>query len=199
MRKTFLMFGLVAASLLALVDDASAQRFRRRGGITVDVGTPYYYSDGRGYYNDGRGYFNDGRGYYYDSPSFNGSRSFYYAPNDWYSADCAHAHAGSDFRQSGYFDPNSSMIQVFVPVADAQIWFDDTATTQRGMERVFQTGALQQNGTYTIKAKWTENGKTVDQQRQVQITPGQSVVVDFRMNQGEKLSQPKGEKLPQPK
>jgi uncharacterized protein (TIGR03000 family) len=95
----------------------------------------------------------------------------------------------SNFRQSGYMDPNSASVTILVPRPDAKIWFDDTPTMQRGMHRMYTTAPLQQSGgTYMIKAQWDDNGRPMDQQRQVQVRPGQSVTVDFR---GEKLSTPR--------
>ena len=85
-------------------------------------------------------------------------------------------------------DPASATMTVLVPTQDAQVWLGDAPTTQRGMERVFHTHGLQQAGTYLIMARWTDNGRTVDQQRLVQVQPGQSVVVDFRTTPEEKPS-----------
>ena len=80
---------------------------------------------------------------------------------------------------------------VLVPTQDAQVWLGDAPTTQRGMERVFHTHGLLQAGTYMIKARWSDKGRTIDQQRLVQVQPGQSVVVDFRTTPGEKLPAPR--------
>ena len=84
-------------------------------------------------------------------------------------------------------DPASATMTVLVPTQDAQVWLGDAPTTQRGMERVFHTHGLLQAATYMIKARWTDNGRTFDQQRLVQVQPGQSVLVDFRTTPGEKL------------
>ncbi len=129
--------------------------------------TPGFYG-GYGY-----GY---GRGYYDSSPA--------------YYADPVVQVPDTDVRRSFYGDPNASTLTVRVPNADAQVWFDDSPTQQRGMERTFNTPALQQAGTYTIKARWNENGRTVDQERRVQVRPGQQAMVDFRTTPGEKLPAP---------
>jgi uncharacterized protein (TIGR03000 family) len=92
-----------------------------------------------------------------------------------------------DYRQSFSSDVACATITVLVPNQDAQIWLGDARTTQRGMTRIFHTPGLKQDGTYTIKASWINNGLTVDQQRRVQVQPGQSVVVDFRTTPGERL------------
>jgi len=205
MRKAILILGLVAATCLAATNDASAQLLRGRGiGIGRGYGGGYYGSGFGNYYGSGYGnYFGSGFGNYYGNgyynsgyypnyysgsyPSYYGSSYYgnsyspgYYSSTPMYYSNPVVQASGTDYRQSFTTDPNVSTLTVRVPNADAQVWFDDTATMQRGMERVFHTPPLQQAGTYTIKARWTDNGRTVDQQRTVQVQPGQSTVVDFR-------------------
>jgi len=136
--------------------------------VSISVGSGYYGSP----YSYGRG------GYYPRYYGYDYGPTYYPAPI--YYADPVLP--AVETRQSFYADPNTSTLTVLLPNADAQVWFDDAATTQRGMERTFHTPALQQVGTYTIKARWTDNGRTIDQQRRVQVQPGQAVVVDFRAN-----------------
>jgi uncharacterized protein (TIGR02246 family) len=64
---------------------------------------------------------------------------------------------------------------------DAEIFFDRTATTQRGSERRFVSPPLQIGNKYDyeIRARWTENGRTVQQTRKVSVTGGEAVRVDF--------------------
>ena len=78
---------------------------------------------------------------------------------------------------------------MLVPVADAQVWFEDTATTLQGMERLFQSPPLESNQTFTysIKARWMENGQAVTQERRVSVQAGQSITVNFRENQRENV------------
>jgi len=194
MRKTFVILSLVALAWVASANDAFAQRFRGggggrgvgvgRGGIGISLGTNY----GSSYY-DGR-YYNDGRGGYYNTPH---SGWFGYPSNSYY-VDPVEIPTFQP-QQSFYSDPNAATVTVILSDPNAQVWFDDAATSQRGMERSFQTAPLTQSGgTYTIKARWTENGRAMDQQRQVQVRPGQSVVVNFRDNPSERLPNPR---LPQ--
>jgi len=193
MRKSLLILGLVAITLATSASDAFAQR-RGGGGVNVGrngvswgngyrngyYGSPYY---GGGYYNSGyRGY----NGYYGGIGYNNYNRGFYSSPSYYYGSTPNYYYSDTvtvpppDYRQSFYTDPNSSTINVIVPTPDAQVWFDDSATSQRGMERSFHTPSLSQAGTYTIRAVWTEGGRTVDRQRQIRVQPGQSVTVDFR-------------------
>ena len=184
MRKTIFILGLVAATWLATTNDASAQRVRFGGGrgVSVDFGGRgggwggRNYGWGNGYYG-GRSYY----GSYY--PRYYGNAyypSYYYSTPTYYYSDPVAQVPATEYRQSFYSDPSSSTITVLLPSADAQVWFDDSPTTQRGMERIFHTPSLQQAGTYSIKARWTEGGRTVDRQRDVQVQPGQPVTVNFR-------------------
>ena len=210
MKKSLLVLGLVAVTLMASANEVFAQGiWIGRGGVSVGIGSGYY---GSGYYGSGYygspyyygapGYYG-GRGYYSTSPYYYGSRyyapSYYsYSPGYYYGTTPSYTYSNPiiptapiDIRQSAYSDPNSATITVFVPTADAQVWFDDNPTAQRGIERLFHTPSLQQGGTYMIKARWTENGRTIDQQRQVQVQPGQSATVDFRRNPAESVPSPK--------
>ena len=199
MRKTICTLLLIGVTLLASASDVFAQRVgagaaageRRRGGYG---GGGY---GGRGYGGYGRGYGGYGRGY--------GDFGFYGGSSVISADPITTATAGiithpittqvprpmrgpvvqtqpTVTSQSFYFDPNSATISVHVPNPDAQVWFDDAQTNQRGMDRTFHTPGLQQTGTYTIKARWTENGRTVDQQRQVRVQPGQSTLVNIQAN-----------------
>ena len=87
---------------------------------------------------------------------------------------------------------------VLVPAADAQVWFEDKATTQQGMERVFQSPPLEPNQkfTYTIKARWMENGQVVTQERQAHVEAGRSITVNFREKPRENVPAPLPDAIP---
>jgi uncharacterized protein (TIGR03000 family) len=125
--------------------------------------------------------------------SYRGGRSSSYNAPGVYSNGVAQTTTPN--RQS-FYPPgqNAVNIRVLVPNADAEIWFDDSTTTQRGMERTFQSPPLDINTryNYTVKARWTDNGQTVNQERRVEVQPGgQVTIVDFRAKTGEKLTVPK--------
>jgi uncharacterized protein (TIGR03000 family) len=192
MRKTFCILCLIAVTLFATANEAFAQRRGGGGGRGGRGG----YSRGYGGYGYGRGYgYYGGLGFYYGGPYYYGNGGYYYAPDSYagpsyYSGPVVQA-PPTDARTSFYpADPNVATIAVHVPNADAQVWFDDAATSQRGMDRTFETPALQQQGTYTIKARWMENGRPVDQQRQVRVQPGQSVIVNFQAPPSEGIAPP---------
>jgi uncharacterized protein (TIGR03000 family) len=110
--------------------------------------------------------------------------------------------ATNDVRQSFYMDPGqkSALIRVLLPRGDAEVWFDGAPTQQRGMDRMFASPALEAgNYRYTIKGRWTEEGRTVNRERTVEVRPGQPLTVDLRANPGEKLPAPKTNADPQAK
>ena len=51
---------------------------------------------------------------------------------------------------------------------------------------MFVTPPLQpgQEYTYTLKARWTENGQPVERTRQIMVRPGQTATVDFSQATG---------------
>jgi uncharacterized protein (TIGR03000 family) len=55
-------------------------------------------------------------------------------------------------------------------------------TTQTGVDRVFNTPALEmgKSYTYTVRATWMVNGKEVDRTKDVHIQAGQPTTIDFR-------------------
>jgi len=71
-------------------------------------------------------------------------------------------------------------VTVIVP-ADADVFIDGTQMTQTGTVRTFSTPPLEKGYrySYTIRARWTEDGSPVEQSRTVAVTPGKGVRVDF--------------------
>jgi uncharacterized protein (TIGR03000 family) len=188
MRQTLVTLGLVAVLLMTAANDAFAQRGGARGWGRGGWGNNgYYYGRNNGYWGRGgvyigiggwgSGYYGGGYypyysdGYYYSSPD--------YVTSDYYPAPVVQVPA-PDSQTSYYSDPNAATITVVVPNPNAEVWFDDVATAQRGNERSFTTPSLQKAGTYTIKARWTDRGRTINQERHIRVQPGQAVMVDFR-------------------
>jgi uncharacterized protein (TIGR02246 family) len=73
-----------------------------------------------------------------------------------------------------------AVITIALP-PDAEIFFDGAATTQRGSERRFVCPPLQvgKRYVYEIRARWTENGRSVQQTKKVSVRGGDRVRVDF--------------------
>jgi len=158
------------------------------GGVSIGVGYPGFYGGyGSGY---GDGYYG-GRYYggrYYDSG--------YYYPSDYTYSD---AYTYPSTIQQSYYPPSnqqSANVMVMLPNPTAQVWFNGAPTSQQGMQRTFFTPPLEPgNYSYTVKARWMENGQQVERDRTVSVQPGQTVNVDFRgtsgLNSGETLPLPK--------
>jgi uncharacterized protein (TIGR03000 family) len=70
---------------------------------------------------------------------------------------------------------------VRVPDANAEVWFQDHKTQQRGTVREYESSGLNPNQSYTfhVRARWTQNGRAMDQSRDVQVRAGQHVTVNF--------------------
>jgi uncharacterized protein (TIGR03000 family) len=75
---------------------------------------------------------------------------------------------------------NRARLNVRVP-ADALVWFDATRTASTGTLRSFQSPELTPGEiyTYTIRARWTQNGREVTQSRQVDVRAGAQVILSF--------------------
>jgi uncharacterized protein (TIGR03000 family) len=196
MRNTLLILSLAGLTVLASASDVFAQRRGSGGGrgyssgISIGVGRGGYYGPS-GYYG-GLGYspLYLGSGYGY-------SPSYYYATPSYGVIPMTYAEpAPTQIRQSYYGAPaalqQSVSVTVLVPAADAQVWFENRATTQQGMERLFESPPLEPNHnfTYTVKARWLENGRAVDRERRVSVQAGQSVTVNFRESSAENVPPP---------
>ena len=175
-RRRLGALALVVAAAVILIwpSVGSAQVFGRgwRGGRA------YYYD---GDYQSGwsRGY---GRGYYYGSgPGW--SDSGYYYPRTGFR--------GRGYRyQSAYPADGTSMMPadsarpvlttVRLPDANASLWIEGQEMGTAGITRRFFSPRLEPGSySYTFRATWSENGKNMDETRQVKVAPGDRIVVDF--------------------
>jgi uncharacterized protein (TIGR03000 family) len=84
------------------------------------------------------------------------------------------------FREAAPIDGSVATMNVHVP-ANAEIWFEGTKTGQSGDLRTFVSPPLESGRgfSYEVRARWTENGKEVDQTRKVSVHAGERVNVDF--------------------
>jgi uncharacterized protein (TIGR03000 family) len=181
MRKGLLVLSLVGLTVLASAGTVQAQRFGYWGGRGYYPQSGYYnsYYGGRGF----RPYYDT----YYQGYGYNHSLDYYYPPG--YVIDPAYdtppmavtPRVVQSFYPTVEAAPVATMT-VVVPTANAQVWFGGTPTTQQGTERVFHSPALTpgKTFTYTIKARWMENGKAREGTRQVDVQAGKSFTVNFR-------------------
>jgi uncharacterized protein (TIGR03000 family) len=78
-------------------------------------------------------------------------------------------------------DPSTALVEVRLPVADAELWIEGKKATRTGEVRQFLSPALQsgQDYFYTVRARWTENGKPLEAERRVLVRAGSTVTVDL--------------------
>jgi uncharacterized protein (TIGR03000 family) len=151
-------------------------------GAGIGWGYPGYGYYG-GYYPRYYGAYDDG--YLYSDPQLGSQYSLY--PDSQYA----------DATQSGLTNANDAGFIVRVPDPNAEVFFQDYKTQQRGTIRHFESDSLDPNKTYTfqIRARWMQNGQQMDQTRQVQARAGQNVRVDFANSA---IQQPPNEQIPTP-
>ncbi len=80
-------------------------------------------------------------------------------------------------------DARPVYLRVLTPQDDAKVLIDDRPTTQKGVERSFTSPPLApcQSFSYTVTAKWWPNNYTeVIRTRVVEVSAGQSILVDLR-------------------
>jgi uncharacterized protein (TIGR03000 family) len=136
-------------------------------------GYPFAFGIGIGFYaplNYGTFYYPD----YYIGPS--GSNYLYAPPPDGYSES-----GPEPSSPPAPASDQSVRVDVRVPVADAEVFFDDSKTSQTGMVRYFESPPLEPGAAYeyTIRARWIADGKPVTQTRKITVFAGQRVGVNF--------------------
>jgi uncharacterized protein (TIGR03000 family) len=197
MIRAILIMTLTGTTLAATAGDAAAQwRYRARGawgvGVTPYWGTGVYYSYGYpryGYY--GSPYYT--YGYSTFSPSYAYDSAQNYIPPTTSTSSYT---PQNGVAQAGYTTAGDSQFKatltVLLPSADADIWLGDTRTITQGMERKFESPALEpgRDYHYTVKARWMVDGKPVEQTRVVPVHAGQSSTVNFRDAISERIPQP---------
>lgn len=75
-----------------------------------------------------------------------------------------------------------ALIDVRLPVAEAEVFFEGTNTRQAGVRRLFQSPPVPPGATYyyKVRARWKQgDGKIVEQERNVGVRANETSVVDF--------------------
>jgi uncharacterized protein (TIGR03000 family) len=134
------------------------------------------------------GYY--GGGYYGYAPAY--SSYDMYAPAYGYPGYDYGPAPASEFygaSESAYYDAasrrptvdNTVVIKIRLPDAEAKVWFEGTPTSLRGTLREFESPQLTpgKDYTYAIRAQWTQNGKTLTQNREIRLQAGDRLTVDF--------------------
>jgi uncharacterized protein (TIGR03000 family) len=169
---------LALVTLLAVSDFCLAGRFG--GGRT---GVNYGYFPGR--YRGGYGgrYWNNG---YW--PGYYGGYDYGYVPS-YYPP--TYYPQPTDEQRSYYPPaqpaiqppaPATATIELYVPPS-AEVWFQGKKTTQTGTVRRFVTPPFSPGTTFTydVRIRWTDaNGEVQDETRNVTVTPGQQLILNFQ-------------------
>jgi len=153
--------------------------YYHRGGYYPGYGYWGGYGLGLGYY-PGYGY---GYGGYYDNGYYGPDvlpASGYAVPAQGYQPPYP-LQGPPGYAQAPVSDPNVAGFVVQLPDPNAEVWFQNYQTKQQGTVREYESSALNpgQTYTFTVRARWTQNGQTMDRTRSVQARPGQHVNVDF--------------------
>jgi uncharacterized protein (TIGR03000 family) len=167
----------------------------------------YGYGGGWGYYPGGIGYnyfprsygaftnygpsypaFNTAYAGYNTNPYYNGYNAAFGAQAN-YAAPAAYslmpsyvAIARSNRTVAAEYVIPDQPAEVIVHVPEgAELWFDGHQTAQTGTERTFTTPALEKGTSYhyEVKARWTRDGKAVEDSQRVQVYAGGSISVTF--------------------
>lgn len=131
--------------------------------LTLDFGPPTQVTAGSDLYEDPAAPNPSGTSYY-DNPL----NYPYYSPLP-------------RLQQSPQADRSTpAEILIRVP-ADAEVHFDGVPTTQKGAQRLFITPTLTPGKKYhyEVVARWKQDGKPVRHTRQVEVSAGASVTVNF--------------------
>lgn len=139
---------------------------------------------GRAYY-PGRSYGYGGYGYglgYWNYP-YVGSTSAYYGPSVGDTTavpSTVTVDVGTPAAYEAPAQDNVAHLRVAVP-ADAELWFDGVRTQQTGTEREFVSPPLAPGRSYhyEVRARWTENGRAIDQMRRIEVRANEWKDVDF--------------------
>jgi len=186
----------VAALFLAPAG-ASAQ-------LRIGIGNPYYSYGYYGYYPAtsyfypsyySYGYYPYGWSYapgYYAAyyPSYNyGALGLYpsFTGTDYYSTPVRSYSYAASGDTSGYYsaatpDANTVKLNVRVPDPDAQVWVEGQLTRQRGTSREYVSSAPinpDRNYVYQVRARFVQDGRTVDETKTVPVRANETRTVDF--------------------
>jgi uncharacterized protein (TIGR03000 family) len=203
MIRTLLLLALTGTTMALTASDASAQwRYRRAWRLGYGA-SPYYASDSYGYGYSTPYYSTSGytQGYFNPAPTYASPQTYNstsgYTPIQPTLPQPMQNNNG--IAQAGHATTNgqsSAFLTVWVPSADAELWLGSSTTTSKGIQRQFQSPALEpgQDYVYSVKAKWMENGKPVEQTREVKVRAGQQSTVNFHEIQRENIPTPEKNK-----
>jgi uncharacterized protein (TIGR03000 family) len=174
------------------IDRGQTNPVIRGDAARTDNGREFNRGQSDGYRNgNGEGFSSGQEGWYGSNNGRrrgNGNRQFYgnnYPGNGYYGNQVP----GNAGQVSGYFNPemegqrpdNCVLIRLSLPSADAQVWFENAATQQRGFDRVYISPPIEtgKNYTYSIKATWMENGHEMTREKKLTVQANQTAMANF--------------------
>ena len=163
-------------------------------GFGLGFGYPFYGGYYPWYYP---GYYGGG---YYGGYGNGDYAAAAYAPSSYAYADAPSTYTAPSVVTTAGTPPlpdeNAIYIRVQVP-PDAEVWFEGQKTTQAGPVRFFESPPVApgRNYVYHIRARWSENGRQVDQTRDAPVYAGDKFSIDFtkmrKTQQREKVPAPR--------
>lgn len=150
----------------------------------------YYHDHHHPYYFGAYPYWYGGfwSGYdlgYYDYPDvylYAAPRVYSYAPlvgSEPYVSVPAAASAYAGTEEWDHADQRVAA-RVILPTPDATLWVEGQEASSTGTSRSFVSPPLEPGRyTYTFRARWTQDGKTMVETRTARVQPGDRITVDF--------------------
>jgi uncharacterized protein (TIGR03000 family) len=161
------------ALLLGFAQPTWAQLMSRWGHPAFTIGGTPYDS------------INQGHGEYPGSPGFIPGYGYYQGPGQYPWLDGPMM--PFDRRQlsaSSSGSPKNAPARLILKMpAEAELWFDDFKTTQRGTYREF-IATLQSEAGYTLSVRWQTQGVELIRTERVLLQPGQTRTVNFLTAEG---------------
>jgi uncharacterized protein (TIGR03000 family) len=143
-----------------------------------------YYGFGGWYFGFGWGYpwYGYGAGYYpgygggWDGPP--GCYMAGYGPGTGPVVPSPYARAPQSTAEPA---EDVARLTINAPVADTEVWLNGVRTKQTGPEQRYQSPPLKPNQAfaYDIRARWTENGQTVERTRTIHVHANDRITVNL--------------------
>ena len=162
MKKFVVLAGLGLAALIVALPERAAARSYGLGGVARigNIGGSYGLNWGPRFVGwRGYGFSGWSPGVYRGTYS-NGYTSYYPEEQD--------------------VDTNSVTIRMQVP-SGARVWLEGKETSQSGADRMFVSPSLEPGYEYVyhIRVQWTQNGKTVERNREVTVHAGDFISLNM--------------------
>jgi uncharacterized protein (TIGR03000 family) len=181
LQRYVLWLGLLAVAVVTLLISpapASAQTNPYWGSPYLGRGYGYAGASRTPYLNNPYG----GENPYWGHPYIGRGYGYEEAYNSWIASPVVVYPSIQPTYASFYREPprNEALIDVRIP-ANAELWFSGEKTSQTGELRSFISPELTtgKDFFYTLKARWIQDGKPVEQTRRIRVSAGAQANVDF--------------------